>query len=86
MIISDLNYLENTSEEIIGGTSGKKPIIIIIKKPKPPVKFSSVAQADADASATGGLNNVAVTYTNATVTPNSATASSSSYAATSGYK
>ncbi|WP_445629183.1 hypothetical protein [Nostoc sp. DSM 114167] len=82
MIISDLNYLENTTEEIIGGTSYKKPVIIIIK-PKPPVKFNSVAQADADASATGGLNNVAVTFTNATVTPNSATASSSSFAQTS---
>ncbi|MDZ8064219.1 MAG: hypothetical protein RMY64_01065 [Nostoc sp. DedQUE08] len=82
MIISDLNYLENTTEEIIGGT---KTITIIIKKPapKPPAKFNSVAQADADAKATGGLNNVAVTFTNATVTPNSATASSSSYASTS---
>ncbi|MEH2332701.1 hypothetical protein [Nostoc sp.] len=78
MIISDLNYLENTSEEIIGGT-GK---VIIIKKPVIK-KYNSVAQADADASASGGVNNVAVTYTNATVTPNSATASSSSYASTS---
>ncbi|MBE9104348.1 hypothetical protein IQ229_05145 [Nostoc cf. edaphicum LEGE 07299] len=84
MIISDLNYLENTTEEIIGGTSSYKPkkIIIIIKKPEVR-KYTSIAQADADASATGGVNNIAVTFTNATVTPNSATASSSSYASTS---
>ncbi|PHM10817.1 hypothetical protein [Nostoc sp. 'Peltigera malacea cyanobiont' DB3992] len=74
MIISDLNYLEITSEEILGGY--KKPVIN-----KPKIKyFSSIAQADADASASGGTNNVAVTYTNAVVTPTSATASSSSYA------
>ncbi|MEH2091295.1 hypothetical protein [Nostoc sp.] len=77
MIISDLNYLEITSEEIIGGW--KKPVIV-----KPVIKkFNSIAQADADAKATGGLNNVAVTFTNATVTPTSATASSSSFAQTS---
>ncbi|MBE8965894.1 hypothetical protein IQ277_06440 [Nostocales cyanobacterium LEGE 12452] len=82
MIISDLNYLENTSEEIIGGTY---KFIKYVPKPKPK-KFSSEAQADADASASGGTNNVAYTITNATVTPNSATASSTSYAATSGTK
>ncbi|MDZ8084765.1 MAG: hypothetical protein RMY16_04080 [Nostoc sp. DedQUE12b] len=79
MIISDLNYLEITSEEIIGGT--KKPPVKkppVIKKPS----FISIAQADADASASGGVNNIAVTFTNATVTPNSATATSSSYAST----
>lgn len=74
MIISDLNYLEITSEEILGGW--KK---VVINKPVIK-KFNSVAQADADASATGGKNNIAVTFTNATVTPTSATASSSSFA------
>ncbi|MEH2166966.1 MAG: hypothetical protein V7K41_09910 [Nostoc sp.] len=77
MIISDLNYLENTSEEIIGGT-----VVVVIHPPK--IKnYTNIAQADADASASGGVNNIAVTYTNATTTPNSATASSSSYASTS---
>ncbi|MEH2289751.1 hypothetical protein [Nostoc sp.] len=74
MIISDLNYLEITSEEIIGGTT---------KAPKPPkIKYANIAQADADAKASGGVNNIAITFTNATTTPNSATASSSSYAST----
>ncbi|MEH2082906.1 MAG: hypothetical protein V7K89_23885 [Nostoc sp.] len=77
MIISDLNYLEITSEEIIGGTDKPK-----VKPPKIK-KYYTVAQADADASASGGVNNIAVTYTNATATPNSATASSSSYASVS---
>ena len=81
MIISDLNYLENTSEEIIGG-GNSKPVIIIIK-PKPVVKYTNFAQAIADASATGGVNNSAFTQTNATTTKNSATASSVSQASTS---
>ncbi|MHC5745436.1 MAG: hypothetical protein ACYTXT_26740 [Nostoc sp.] len=80
MIISDLNYLENTSEEIIGG--GNKPAVIIIIKPKP-VKYTNYAQALANASATGGVNNSAFTETNATTTKNSATASSVSVASTS---
>ncbi|MEH2257466.1 hypothetical protein [Nostoc sp.] len=75
MIISDLNYLEITSEEIIGGGTHTN---------RPTIKYyNSIAQADADAKATGGVNNIAVTFTNATTTPNSATASSSSYAQTS---
>ncbi|MDZ7964431.1 MAG: hypothetical protein RM368_05585 [Nostoc sp. DedSLP03] len=80
MIISDLNYLENTSEEIIGGGNGK--VIVIVIKPKPTPKYTNFAQAIADASATGGVNNSAFTQTNATTTKNSATASSISQAST----
>ncbi len=76
MIISDLNYLENTSEEIIGG--GNKPT-----KPPAKPKYYNSALALANASAKGGKYNSAFTFTDATTTTNSATATSVSSAVTS---
>ena len=78
MIISDLNYLENTSEEIIGGGSNKP----VYNKPKA-TKYFNFAEAFADASASGGLVNLTSTVTETTTTKNSATSSSASAAQTS---
>ncbi|MEH2057469.1 MAG: hypothetical protein V7K97_15165 [Nostoc sp.] len=74
MIISDLNYLENTSEEVIGGIT-----ILGIVFPN----TGSSAAAGATASATGGNTNIAYTLTDATTALNSASASSVSVAYTS---
>ncbi|OYD95240.1 hypothetical protein CDG76_09630 [Nostoc sp. 'Peltigera membranacea cyanobiont' 210A] len=81
MIISDLNYLEITSEEIIGG--GKyKPNYYKPNYKKP--KFFNKAVADAVADAKGGTTNIAETFTSAVTTATSASAQSSSLAITKG--
>ncbi|MEH2044502.1 MULTISPECIES: hypothetical protein [unclassified Nostoc] len=77
MIISDLNYLENTSEEIIGGGN------TVPNKPPKPKKYFNFAEAFADSSASGGLVNLTSTVTETTTTKNSATSSSASAAQTS---
>lgn len=72
MIISDLNYLENTSEEVIGGiTFGGITF--------PNKGNFAVAGATADAK---GNNTFTYTNTDATVTPNSSSSSSVSAAGT----
>ncbi|WP_375473839.1 hypothetical protein [uncultured Nostoc sp.] len=77
MIISDLNYLENTSEEIIGG--GNKPVYNKDKYKN----YLNFAEAFADASASGGAVNLTSTFTDTTTTKNSATSSSGSSSQTS---
>lgn len=68
MIISDLNYLENTSEEIVGGLFGFPNV-------------GNFAQATANATAFGN-NTITITSTFTTTTANSSVSASGSISGT----
>jgi hypothetical protein len=83
MIISDLNYLENTSEEVIGGTSRYFYENINIYKSASSYFYAvgNLATSISDAEAVGN-NTLAETYNSTKTTPNSSKAHGESVSGT----